>query len=103
MNLYEPQTEIKSPWKDYAFMVLGFWFGLLGILAWWANYIFFTLPNSEAGWTAEQKHKALVELVENAKASGVVEPTAEEKMRALQGSKPVNQENIESEVVSNEL
>ena len=85
MNLYAPQTEIGNPWKYYILLCLGFWFAVLGVLAWWANYLELATSNITTEWTAEQKQKSLELLSEKAKRQGVVEPTFEEKMQALQG------------------
>ena len=85
MDIYAPQTEIKSPWKEYSIMLFGFWLAGLGCLVWWADYILYFAKDTQVEWTSEQKQIGLKKLIEKAKYSGVEEITAEQKLRIMRG------------------
>jgi hypothetical protein len=90
MQLYAPQTKIEGRWRDGVVISIGIWLSMLGGFAWWADYLLYSIPERTLEWTADQKEKKLVELIEKAKSQGVVEPSLDEKMRALELFQPTS-------------
>lgn len=84
MQLYSPPTKIEGRWRDGVVIAIGVWLTMLGGFAWWTDYLLYSVPEFVEEWTAEEREESLSHLVERAQQQGVIEATAEEKMKALQ-------------------
>lgn len=84
MQLYTPPTKIEGRLRDVVVILIGLWLSILGIFAWWTDYVLYSMPQYADEWTSEEKEQSLTRLIERAKKEGVVELSSEEKLRLMQ-------------------
>lgn len=80
----EQQARRFSP-KDIALIACGLLLAVVGFFLWWGDLLFQLVGKDE--WTAAEKKQSLTELIKRAESQGVIEPTPEEKLRALGGNR----------------